>query len=157
MKNDLEKKLINKFKQVIANDEKFGIKESFNFGNDTNEKADIEYLTNSGKYLINKAKSHHSDDKYNTIHKIFGQLLKENGKENPNRQKHSNALSYGILIPKDRNGIEFYSKGFNYIPEELFVEFGEITNTRHVFVCSEDNNSWEHYTWNDFYKLYEQF
>lgn len=48
-----------------------------NFGADNGSYADIEYLANNGEYLIVEAKNHHSSDKHNTVHKLFGQLLKK--------------------------------------------------------------------------------
>jgi len=157
-----EAPLIMCFMEVIEADENFGIREVVNFGSDSYECSDVEYLSNSGEYLIIEAKSHESKDAYNTRHKIFGQLLKEHGKQSHMRNRYSASITLGILIPKDitssgksntkQSGYDFYRKGYADIPEKLFVGFGELTNAKYIFVCSVETRSIDVYTWAGFHR-----
>jgi hypothetical protein len=160
-KTDHEGPLIGCFQRVISTDERFGIKEMINIGADSPRYSDVEYITTKGEYLVIEAKSHESKDAYNTRHKIFGQLLKEHGKKNPYRDRHTNLLTLGILIPKDetssgksntrQSGYEFYRNGYVDIPHDLFRGFGELTKTRYVFACALKNETVEVYSWTGFH------
>ncbi len=156
-----EAPLIECFHSIIEQDEVFGIDKKVNFGSDTNASADVEYLAKNGELIILEAKSHESKDAYNTRHKIFGQLLKEHGKKNEYREKYSDNLAYGILIPEDKpssvksntkkKGIDFYREGYAVIPEELYIKFGMLVNSKYVFVCSINNQSVKVFSWAGFY------
>ncbi len=156
-----ETPLIECFHSVIKDDAVFGVSDNINFGSDTNDTADVEYLANNGELIVLEAKSHESKDAYNTRHKIFGQLMKEHGKQNEYRQKYANTIAFGILIPEDEpssgksntkmKGVEFYRKGFEGIPEDLYLKFGMLVNAKYVFVCSVNNRSVKVYSWASFY------
>lgn len=161
-KVDHEEPLIRCFSEVIESDAKFGIKEIINIGNDSASCSDVEYLSNSNEYLIIEAKSHESKDAYNTRHKIFGQLLKEHGKNSQNRQKHSLSIALGILIPKDKtssgksntkkSGYDFYRDGYSEIPASMFMGFGELAKVKYVFLCSIQERTIDVYTWAGFHR-----
>jgi hypothetical protein len=150
------------FREIIKDHPEFGINTSVNIGCDSKCYADIEYLTNSGEYLIVEAKSHESKDAFNTRHKIFGQLLKEHGKTNDHRSRHSNCLTLGILIPEDppssgksnttKPGIVFYREGYEGIPEHLYSAFGSLVKAKYVFVCSVVRSSVKVFTWVGYYR-----
>ncbi|MFT4416562.1 hypothetical protein ACLM5H_22110 [Fredinandcohnia humi] len=131
-----------------------------NFGNNTKELADIEFLSIEDEYLIIEAKSHFSKDRHNTYHKLFGELLKEASKVNNARKRYKNQMYLGVLIPEDkvptskrlRNGYDFYKDNFNNIEEKTFKKFGLLVNAKYVFVCSEVNSTVKVYSWMDFYK-----
>lgn len=155
-----EAPLIQCFGEVIKSDARFGIKKKINIGNDNASCSDIEYLSNSDEYLIIEAKSHESQDAYNTRHKIFGQLLKEHGKTNPSRMEHSVSIALGVLIPKDKtssgksntkkSGYDFYRDGYSDIPDSMFSGFGELANVKYVFLCSVKHKTVDVYTWAGF-------
>jgi hypothetical protein len=157
-----EAPLIKCFKEVIGNDQKFGIKREINIGNDNATCSDIEYISSDDEYLIIEAKSHESKDAYNTRHKIFGQLLKEHGKKSSDRNNHKSSLALGILIPKDKpssgksntkkSGYDFYRDGYIDIPEDLFAKFGQLVKAKYVFACSMAERQIDVYTWAGFRK-----
>ena len=157
-----EAQLIKCFKNIVLNDQNFGIKKEINIGNDNIKHSDIEYISNKDEYLIIEAKSHESKDAYNTRHKIFGQLLKEHGKINSVRNNHKQSLALGILIPKDKpssgksntkkSGYDFYRDGYIDIPEDLFKQFGQIVKAKYFFVCSITKKEIDVYTWSGFHK-----
>jgi hypothetical protein len=157
-----EAPLINCFSEVIKSDTRFGIKKAINIGSDGASYSDVEYLSNSDEYLIIEAKSHESKDAYNTRHKIFGQLLKEHGKNSPSRQEHEAVLALGVLIPKDatssgksnskKSGYDFYRDGYSDIPEKIFSGFGELAKVKYVFLCSIKDRNVDIYTWTGFHR-----
>lgn len=155
-----EAPLIQCFSEIIRTDARFGIKKEINIGNDSASCSDIEYLSNGNEYLIIEAKSHESKDAYNTRHKIFGQLLKEHGKNSPSRRENLALIALGILIPKDKttsgksntkkSGYDFYRDGYSEIPESMFSGFGELAKVKYVFVCSICDRVIDIYTWRGF-------
>lgn len=157
-----EAPLIALFREIIKDHPEFGIHTYVNIGCDSKCHADIEYLTNSGEYLVVEAKSHESKDAFNTRHKIFGQLLKEHGKSNDHRSRYSTELTLGILIPEDapssgksntkRPGITFYRNGYEGIPEHLYSAFGSLVNAKYVFVCSFIQCTVKVFSWDGFYR-----
>lgn len=153
--------LIRCFGEVIRSDARFGIKKEINIGNDSALYSDVEYISNSDEYLIIEAKSHESKDAYNTRHKMFGQLLKEHGKNSTSRKEHD-SLVLGILIPKDeassgksntkKSGYDFYRKGVLCIPETMFSGFGKLVNVQYVFLCSVKDRTVDVYSWEGFHR-----
>lgn len=145
-----EKDLVDKFKNLIGYDVEFSIKHEINFNCKSKNCADIEYLSNSDRYFVIEAKSHHSSDGHNSVHKIFGELLKETG-----RSRGDKEITYGILIPKDyynkKDGIGFYRKGFNEINRKKYIGFGKLIPISYIFVCSQKLSSIDVYTWESFY------
>ena len=157
-----EAPLIQCFKEVIENDQRFGIKREINIGSDSAICSDIEYISNNDEYLIIEAKSHESKDAYNTRHKIFGQLLKEHGKKSLERDKHKSGMVLAVLVPKDKpasgksntkkTGYDFYRDGYLHIPEDLFEKFGKLVKAKYFFVCSIEKRCVDVYTWGGFRK-----
>ena len=103
--------------------------------------ADIEITLPSGQRWAIEAKSHKSNDSYNTIHKLFGELLKETG-----RDERDNC-NIGVLIPEC--GIDFYKDGFRKIRRCKFVCFGILIPVRYVF--SYGVSGVRHTFWDRFY------
>lgn len=157
-----EAPLIQCFSEIIESDSRFGIKKKINIGNDSPTCSDVEYLSNGNEYLIIEAKSHESKDAYNTRHKIFGQLLKEHGKNSPDRKEHNALITLGVLIPKDettsgksntkKSGYDFYREGYLGIPETLFSGFGELAKVKYVFLCSVRYRTIDVYSWPGFHR-----
>jgi len=87
--------------------------------------ADIEYISASGSHWVIEAKSNDSSDAHNTVHKIFGELLKETGRESRENSKIS------VLIPE--SGVSFYSRLFQSINREKFLRFGKLVPVQCVF------------------------
>ena len=147
--------LIKKFEEVIKSDREFGILHRVNFGLDSDKNADVEYVTTNNEYLIIEAKSHKSSNAPNTIHDLFGKLLREHGKQNPTRNNYKNNLKYCLLISGDeynnKAGNIFYMEGFNKIPEEIYLKYVFLIKAAYVFVCFEETNTTEIYTWAAFY------
>lgn len=100
--------------------------------------ADVEFESASKIHWVIEAKSDASRDRYNTVHKIFGELLKETGRKNRDDCRHA------ILIPS--NAVLFYSRAFQAIHRDKFLGFGELIPVDTVFTCNEtgvDKISWE--------------
>lgn len=105
--------------------------------------ADIEFTTTTEHWVI-EAKSNHSSDAPNTIHKIFGELLKETGKDDRVVEKGLE-IKYGILIPS----FKYYNRGFNRINRDKFIEYGKLIPVTKIFVL--ENGVLTQYDWADFY------
>lgn len=90
--------------------------------------ADVEFKSCSGLHWVIEAKSNDSNDRHNTVHKIFGELLKETGRTNREDCRH------GILIPGD--AVQFYSRAFQCVHPEKFLGFGELIPVDTVFTSS---------------------
>ena len=105
--------------------------------------ADIEFTLPSGQRWAIEAKSHESTDQYNTVHKLFGELLKETGRENRVNCK------FAILIPED--GIDFYHKHFTKIDRCKFFGFGWLIPVRTMLSYNRINNSIKYTSWDGFY------
>ncbi|WP_010676346.1 hypothetical protein [Bacillus timonensis] len=155
-----EQKLIENFKMTLLKHDYIDTKFRVNFGRNTKDFADVEFVSKEGEYIVLEAKTHHTRDAHNTYHKLFGELLKETGKNTHIRSKFQGKLSYGILIPDDAcdidyvpkdDGMTFYQKQFNNIPQEIFKKFGNLVNAKYVFVYSENKQKIKIYTWMGFY------
>ncbi|SDY89133.1 hypothetical protein [Nitrosomonas halophila] len=90
--------------------------------------ADVEFRSAANLHWVIEAKSDESKDRHNTIHKIFGELLKETGKTS------RSDCCYAILIPESAVG--FYSRAFQSIAREKFLGFGELIPIDTVFTSS---------------------
>lgn len=100
--------------------------------------ADVEFESATKLHWVIEAKSDDSKDRHNTVHKIFGELLKETGRSS--RDNCRNA----ILIPS--NAVQFYSRAFQSIHREKFLAFGELIPIDTVFTSNETGVgqiSWE--------------
>lgn len=126
-----EQDLINAFTSEITahSDNEYKIKTLHNQKCRAKKFADIEFLAVSGTHWVIEAKSHDSKDKYNTVHKIFGELLKETGKAN------RASCKYGVLLPEEARG--FYSQSFQTIAREKYIKFGELIPVSAVFLIGE--------------------
>jgi len=130
-----------------------------NGGSDTNEFADIEYTSSESGLIAIEAKTHDTSNAPNTVHMVFGQLLREHGKTNPERER--NPASFGILIPAEtptsinapnEAGVNYYQRRFRNIPRDKFFKFGTLVNARYVFVFKRTQPLLlEIYSWEGFY------
>lgn len=91
-----------------------------------------------------EAKSDDSKDKYNTVHKIFGELLKETGRT------HRSNCRYAILISE--SSVEFYSRAFQAIDRQMFIGFGGLIPIDTVFISS--STGVKQLTWQSLYDAY---
>ncbi len=135
-----EQDIIDLFTDALQNhtDNDIKIKTLVNKNCRARKHADIEFISTSGCYWVIEAKSNDSSDAHNTVHKIFGELLKETGRENRSDCK------YGILIPEC--GKEFYSRLFQAINRDKFIEFGKLIPVDSVFTYGQlgvQTMSWE--------------
>jgi hypothetical protein len=103
--------------------------------------ADVEFISKSGLHWVIEAKSNDSADKHNTVHKIFGEVLKETGRTNRNDCRHA------ILLPLD--AVMFYSRAFQCIAKEKFLGFGSLIPIDTVFVS--DPTCIGQLTWEELY------
>ncbi len=146
-----EQKLIGYFEKLIRNDKEYGFDDDkiINFNCRSKKYADIEYETKKGYRMIIEAKTHHSPDRHNSLHKIFGELLKE-----ANRDRKVNKVFYALLIPATNNnninGEEFYkNKLIENVGSENLKKFSAIIPVSFVFVCKP--KSLKMFTWNNFF------
>lgn len=111
----------------------------------TKKFADIEYYSKAKLHWVIEAKSDGSRDKYNTVHKIFGELLKETGRDN-----RSNCR-YAILIPE--SSVAFYSRAFQSIDRKKFIGFSKLIPIDTVFTSAATGV--RQLTWADLYDIYQ--
>lgn len=104
--------------------------------------ADIEFETEKFHWII-EAKSNNSGDAHNSVHKLFGELLKETGRER--KGKSNLILKYAILIPDG----SFYQKKLHLIEREKYMGFGKLIPVDSVFLIEKGNL--KRYTWSGFY------
>jgi hypothetical protein len=128
-----EQALINRFVEAARSDQAdnvFRLKRIVNQSCKSKKFADIEYTSQADIHWIIEAKSYDSKDRHNAIHKLFGELLKETG-----RNRSGSNLQYGVLLPAE--GLEFFGKGFAAVPKKKFVAFGALIPVSKVFYVEE--------------------
>lgn len=153
----LEQGLVTSFLALVKRSEKFSVARMINTrSRDTKDHADIEYIASNGEYLVIEAKSNETQDAPNTVHKVFGQLLKECSKSQ-RRETADPALA--ILIPDDmptdpkapkEKGGDYYRRRFREILPEKYLGFGTLVGAKYVFLCSRGHYV-KVYTWEGFY------
>ncbi len=107
--------------------------------------ADVEFESKKKLHWVIEAKSDDSKDKHNTVHKIFGELLKETGRTNRSNCRHA------ILIPESAVG--FYSRAFQSIDRQKFLGFGTLIPIDAVFTSSPDGV--RQLTWQSLYDAHQ--
>lgn len=142
-----EQDLIDAFVNALQahDDERLAIGHLCNSNCKTKYHADIEFHSKSGVHWVIEAKSHDSKDKHNTVHKIFGELLKETGRSD------RAACKFAVLIPED--AVHFYSRAFQSIAREKFLGFGKLVPVESVFTFGAAGIN--ELSWEDLYAAYE--
>jgi len=107
--------------------------------------SDIEFRSKAKLHWVIEAKSDDSKDKHNTVHKIFGELLKETGRTNRSDCRHA------ILIPD--SAVVFYSRAFQSIDRQKFLGFGKLIPIDTVFTSSV--NGVRQLTWQSLYDAHK--
>ena len=107
--------------------------------------ADVEFKSATSLHWVIEAKSDDSKDRHNTVHKIFGELLKETGRTNRSDCRHA------ILIPE--SAVQFYSRAFQSIDREKFLGFGRLIPVDTVFTSSATGVG--QLTWESLYDAYK--
>lgn len=135
-----EQDLIDQFMNHLQNHESddLRVSEVINQNCKAKKFADVEFMSVSKLHWVIEAKSDDSNDRYNTVHKIFGELLKETGRDDRANCRHA------ILIPD--NSIQFYSRAFQSINRDKFIGFGRLIPVDCVFTCNTqgiNQISWE--------------
>ena len=122
-----EQDLIDGFVEVLPliDDLNIQLAELLNQNCKAKKFADIEFIAKNGQRWAIEAKSNDSKDAHNTVHKFFGELLKETGRDNREQ------CCIGILIPE--NSVSFYSRLFQSINRGKFIKFGELIPVKSVF------------------------
>jgi hypothetical protein len=125
-----EQDLINEFITHLEQHANDAVKIDFiiNINCKSKKFADIEFKSKMDLHWVIEAKSDDSKDKHNTVHKIFGELLKETGRTN-----RSNC-HLAILIPT--SAVNFYSRAFQSIDREKFLSFGKLIPIDTVFTSN---------------------
>lgn len=141
-----EQDLINGFVTALKahNDERLIIDKLHNSNCKAKNHADIEFHSKSGIHWVIEAKSHDSKDKYNTVHKLFGELLKETGR------LHRDTCKFAVLIPEE--AVHFYSRAFQSIAREKFIAFGSLVPVESVFTFGTTGIF--EFSWEDLYSAY---
>lgn len=124
-----EQTLVNCFIEAARSDQTdnvFRLKHIVNQSCKSKKFADIEYTSLANIHWVIEAKSYVSKDRHNAIHKLFGELLKETG-----RNRSGINLQYGVLLPAE--GLEFFGKGFAAVPRKKFVAFGALIPISKIF------------------------
>ncbi len=161
-----EADLIKCFEDILLKSKYINNDYNKHFGRNSKTLGDIEFVNNENEYLVIEAKSHHSGDAHNSYHKLFGELLKETGRNTTIRTRKYKETTLAILIPSDSceyqsksipkdDGVSFYNKQFRNIPEHIYIGFGKLVNSKYVFTCSERERNIKQYTWEGFYKKEE--
>ncbi len=139
MNESWEQKLIKTFEKEKNKE----IKVSENFNCRSNTKADIQYTDMNGINWFIEAKSFKSPDKYNGVHKIFGELLKMSKFAEESENAH-----LGILVDDE----DFLKKHLKMCNTEKLLGFGQIfENGITVFISSEKKLTEK--TWTELIKL----
>ncbi|WP_217555940.1 hypothetical protein [Vibrio metschnikovii] len=141
-----EQDLINDFVEALykAENSEYGIDKLVNSNCRAKKFADVEFFSRSGNHWVIEAKSNDSKDAHNSVHKIFGELLKETGRTERDK------CYFGILIPI--NAIQFYSRLFRQINRDKFIQFGALIPIKWVFAC--DSSEVKLLTWSELYDTY---
>ena len=105
--------------------------------------ADLEFKSVSGQRWAIEAKYGAEANRYNEVHKLFGNLLRETKRDNRNQCR------IALLIPACRE--DFFRKGMNRIAREKFMCFGLLVPVEDIFVFDEDDPSFKRKRWADFY------
>ena len=123
-----EQDLIDEFVAHLRNhvDDNIRIGTLYNSNCRSKSFADIEFESISKLHWVIEAKSDDSKDRHNTVHKIFGELLKETGRANREMCRHA------VLLPE--SAILFYSRAFQSINREKFLGFGALVPIDTVFL-----------------------
>lgn len=127
-----EQSLIDLFVEHLrkSTDPRISIKSLLNKNCRSKKLSDVEYISQDDTHWVIEAKSDDSGDKHNTVHKIFGELLKETGRD----KRHNN--KYSVLIPEA--SVAFYSRAFQAIHRDKFLAFGALIPVDSVFLCGSD-------------------
>ncbi|HGS5090437.1 TPA: hypothetical protein ACMDT4_004514 [Vibrio parahaemolyticus] len=138
--------LINGFVEALykVEDTEYGIGTLINSNCKAKKFADVEFISHSGNHWVIEAKSNDSKDAHNSVHKIFGELLKETGRS------ERDSCYFGILIPK--NAIHFYSRLFQQIDRDKFIQFGVLIPIKQVFAY--DSSGVKLLAWSELYDTY---
>lgn len=133
-----EQKLIDSFKEVKIKDIKADSHNNFNCRSNT--KADVQYTDLKGTDWFIEAKSFNSPDKYNGLHKIFGELLKM-----AKFAENSENAHFGILIDDE----SFLQNHLRMCSKEKLHAFGKIFDDKiTVFILS--NGKLKEQPWESF-------
>lgn len=123
-----EQNLIDEFVAHLRNhvDDNLRIAELYNSKCRSKKFADVEFESMTKLRWVIESKSDDSKNKHNTVHMIFGELLKETGRTNRVKCRHA------VLLPE--RAIGFYSRAFQSIDREKFIGFGALIPIDTVFV-----------------------
>lgn len=154
MNDNPEQHLVNEYVKYLTNENDNII--LINKNCKSKQYADLEYIDNKVLWVI-EAKSHKSKDAYNSIHKLFGELLKETGRERISDNKLLfKTIKYGLLIPGDvydytnKSGIMFYKKHFLEIKKDKYIQFGKLIPINDIFIFDIYKNELVKKTWSEF-------
>ena len=103
--------------------------------------ADLEFTAVSGQRWAIEAKYGPRDNKSNEVHKLFGALLRETGRECRQNCK------IGLLLHQQMEN--YFRQGVNRIARQKFYQFGDLIPVRAVFVLSPQVVTKK--TWRQFY------
>jgi hypothetical protein len=142
-----EQDLINDFVQHLRThqDPEIRIELLLNSNCKSKRLADVEFKSAKGLHWVIEAKSDDSKDKHNTVHKIFGELLKETGRTNRADCRHA------VLIPE--SAVDFYSRAFQSIAREKFLGFGRLIPVDTVFLSGPSGTT--QLTWAGLYDAFQ--
>lgn len=117
MANTPEQDLINEFVDYLrqCDNDDLCIEKLINSNCRSKKYADVEFESKAKLHWVIEEKSDDSTDKHNTVHKIFGEVLKETGRTNRSNCRHA------ILIPDV--AVDFYSRAFQSIDRTKFIGF----------------------------------
>ncbi|MDB4195605.1 hypothetical protein N9651_01305 [Flavobacteriales bacterium] len=143
LRNTPEQDLIDSFVSQLKKGEIYQSFELLHCNCNSKNYADIEFETLKEHWVI-EAKSNKSGDAHNSAHKIFGELLKETGR---NRDNVAKKIKYGILIPD----FKFYQNKFRKINPDKYIGFGKLIPIDTVFVLADEKIN--RYSWKEFIEI----
>ncbi|RYH70944.1 MAG: hypothetical protein EON54_00975 [Alcaligenaceae bacterium] len=138
-----EQTLINQFTShvLVHPDRELRVAKMLNANCRSRKLADVEYISESGLRWVIEAKSDDSKDRHNTVHKIFGEVLKETGRTDRADCRHA------ILLPA--SALIFYSRAFRLIARRKFLDFGKLIPIDVVFLA--DAQQLRQVSWTELY------
>lgn len=138
-----EQQLIDRFIIELNENRFFDKYDIINNNCKSKNHADIEmHVEINGKRELWRieAKVETNADKHNSVHKIFGELLKETGRH----VDDGIVVRYALLL----SDFEFYCKRFSKIERSRFIGFGKLIPVHCVFVF-EKNGNFRKINWSD--------
>ena len=126
--HSLEQRLVDSFICALrrVQDRDLSIQRIHNSNCKSRTFADLEFIAMSGQRWAIEAKYGAPSNKANEVHKLFGDLLRETGRD------HRQNCKIGLLLHGQREN--YFRNGVRRISRQKFARFGQLVPVQAVFV-----------------------